>query len=141
MWRKRDVALVDMYKNNLQETTAYSKSSGNYQKRGSSIYTGDDFDVFGKEQTLSPFAALYDVEPYISTPIEEKELKISREFKRGQWEALLDSTVIIKKRKVNPIQGTTDLFSKTTSSFHTPPNIFMARHHQPLDSSIDLEYC
>ncbi|KAG1474672.1 hypothetical protein G6F56_000214 [Rhizopus delemar] len=146
MWRKRDSVLVDLYKNHSREDLPCPnkpRSLYKYTKREPSlIYAGSDFDVFGKEQTPSPFAALYNIEPYISkSPEEKEEIILARGFKRGQWDALLDSTAIIKKRKVKQVHGPEDVFFKTTAPYNTPSNIFMTQHHQHLEDPIDLEYC
>lgn len=160
MWRKRDSVLVDLYKNHSREDPALrsNRYSGNFYnsncisqtltksaKDPSSIYAGSDFDVFGKEQSPQPFAALYSIEPFIpKQPKENKEeIVITQRFKRGQMEALLDSTAIIKKRKVKEvtIHGPQGIFYKPTAPYNTPSNIFMTHNNEHWEDSIDLEYC
>ncbi|CAO3687121.1 unnamed protein product [Rhizopus microsporus] len=165
MWRKRDSVLVDLYKAHSQEEPSLHSNccSGSCYnpsylpqpppltkttKNPRSIYPGSDFDVFGKDKSPQTFTEIYSIEPFISKQLtscpQKEEIVIAHGFKRGQLEALLDSTAIIKKRKVNTdmmTHNTQSVFFKSTAAYNTPSNIFMTHNNEHWEDSIDLEYC
>ncbi|KAI8972004.1 hypothetical protein BDF20DRAFT_887890 [Mycotypha africana] len=174
MWKNRDSYLVDTFKhstiscqNNLVSSSLWPNNSGNT----SSIYEGDEFDV-GKEgmSVKTPsLASLYSTEQ--ATP--QKNLCIndgttlykasdilirSRHiYKRGQLEALLNHTKIIKKRKVNTMdhetpdsvgddmEMTTDSAISTTTDhtgiYNNGNNVFLQSKTAAANTPIASMFC
>jgi hypothetical protein len=113
------------------------------------IYAGNDFDVFGKEQSEEHFAPLYSIEQFTPTKLRKERylkgevlLRTEQEFKRGQVEAMLQNTIIIKKRRTTNITGPEqkDFFLESTASIKTPAASMFVEDSDEHNEDDDLAY-
>ncbi|CAO3615540.1 unnamed protein product [Mucor hiemalis] len=136
----------------------FSNESTEVKRKGpNTIYQGNEFDVFGKEQLEEHFAPLYSIEQF--TPSKSRRerylkgeilLRTEQEFKRGQIEAMIHDTANLKRRKTSgssSTAGTEDVtvidgvFIKSTAAINTPAaSIFLANKDNNHNEDDDLAY-
>ncbi|KAK4513611.1 Nuclear control of ATPase protein 2 [Mucor velutinosus] len=131
MWKKREIHILDVYKNDeleaLEEHKVVKLTNPHYPRNGNTIYQGNEFDVFGKDATEEQFAPLYSKEQFTPKNKEKmddtkRDILLRTEQKRGHIEAMLQHTTIIKKRKMSPIAAplSNHVFIKSTAAINTP---------------------
>ncbi|KAI8643080.1 hypothetical protein BD408DRAFT_415551 [Parasitella parasitica] len=149
MWKNREKHILDIYKNDqlVVERNLTRQPTQHPSNEKSKMYQGNEFDVFGKDSKEEQFAPLYSKEQF--TPKNKDKMdgskretllktELKTELKRGQVEALMQHTIIIKKRKVSPVTTPTssNVFFKSTAAINSPiANMFVdpKQDHQDKD--------